>query len=141
VDSLLAVLRALQGWGGWAMTLAFLGTLVAVWPRLKAISVAREAGIVDDYAEEVKNLRAEVKEARGEVSAARQELHDCHTQCAEKCKKLQDQIYGMRDQRIQEQLAFFTAIPATLLTPSIVDMIAQLRAMRTERLEEAKEPE
>lgn len=107
----------------WGLLMAFLLAVVAAWPKVKAIAVAREAKVLEVYGTEVDRLRTR-------LVAVERELATCHRECSEKCDELRLQLIGMKQQRLQEQISFFSALPHNMLSVEMIDLIEQLKAER-----------
>lgn len=96
--------------------------LIRMWPQMREM----------DYSEASK-LRKELREMHGH-------LRKCEEECDIKCDKLQDEIYGMKAQRLQEQLAMLSAFPSQLMTPAMMEMLDRLNLQQRD-LQEPKNHE
>lgn len=71
MNELVGVFQATGGIGGWALTIALIGTVIKVWPKLKELQIGSDGSLRHDLLEEIARLRAEIVTARAEAAAER----------------------------------------------------------------------
>lgn len=70
---------------------------------------------------------------RRELAARIETLKSDHVECIEKLKKLQDEIEGMRVQRIAEQIAMMRAILRTVEDPALRKQLEMLESLQVNK--------
>jgi chromosome segregation ATPase len=131
------LLGTIPGWITSAGVVAMLGLIVRWQLGLKKLSV--EAQQVDVNAAEVRSKDAadkrdhiaeEMSALRANIATLREELHACEDECAEKIKKLHDEIWGEKRQRVTEQISLINVILNSVDAPELKALMKTLESVQ-----------
>ena len=117
----------------WITATGVISIIIAYWRRgvaLKGLSNTNEAHIRDHYAKEVASLRDELRICEEEC-ADRLELADM------KIRKLDQDLWGEKRQRVAEQISLINVVVASVDAPELKSILKTLEsvqmAMRIEK--------
>lgn len=103
-------------WGIFGMVLI---AFIKVWPQLKQQSIDERLSIKNGYIDRIKGLERDVKECRDQCDADTRQLNEHIT-------ALQEELYGLRKQHIQEQISFINAITQSVDAPQLKILLQAL---------------
>jgi hypothetical protein len=115
-----AILKELPAWAGtvpqWGLFFLLLIAVVRTSPQWISAWVKMRLVRSNQNAERIRELVQQVRE--------------CRTECDEKIEALQLEIYGIRTQRVSEQIALMRAILRTVESPELRKQLELLEAMQ-----------
>jgi molecular chaperone DnaK (HSP70) len=127
----------IPGWITSAGVVAILGIVVRWQLGLKRFAVAAQQ--VDVSAQEVRtrddadkrdHIAEEMGELRKNVAGLREELHKCEDECADKIKKLHDELWGEKRQRVTEQISLINVILNSVDAPELKALMKTLESVQ-----------
>ena len=113
MNEITSALQATGGVGGWAVALAVLGTILKLWPKLKALQIDSDGSLRHDLLEEIARLRAEIVTARAEATAERV-LCDAKVAAIEVKHNAEMQALRVQMQQIAESIGRSVNAPTTI---------------------------
>lgn len=108
----------------WVLLAAVLIALIKIWPVLREQTLKVRMDREQGWREQCELLRAE-------LAAQRQQCEAENSQLKDRIHKLEEQIWGLRRQHIQEQLSLINSILHSVDAPELKTLLRALEAAKT----------